>query len=86
MNISQYYIDNLNQIHILNKTVNICYETKYKLSEIALKIIQNKNLINIVNSDSKYNYSGSNNILKNMNIKLLGLEEALQIYENKYKN
>ena len=84
--IVKYYIDNLNQIHILNKTVNICYETKYKLSEIALKIIQNKNLINIVNSDSKYNYSGSNNILKNMNIKLLGLEEALQIYENKYKN
>jgi hypothetical protein len=48
--------------------------------------VNNKNLINIINFDSKYNYSGSNNILKNMNIKLLGLEEALQIYENKYKN
>lgn len=85
INIVKYYIDNLNQIHNLKKTINICYDTKYKLSEIAFKIINNKDLINVVNNDLHFNYSGSNELLKNMNINLLGLDKTLKIYENKYK-
>jgi GDP-L-fucose synthase len=82
--IVKYYFDNVDNPNKLLKTINICYEKKYKLSEIAKLIIKNENLIMIENSNvSNKNYSGNNSLLKSLNIELLGLEESLIMYKNK---
>ena len=77
----KYYIQNYPN---LEKTVNICYEKKYKLSEIAKLIINNSNNIKIINQKSINNYNGNNNLLKKYNIEFLGLEESLKIYDKRY--
>jgi len=77
----RYYIQNYPN---LEKTVNLCYEKKYKLSEIAKLIINNHYNIKIINQTSVNNYTGSNNLLKKYNIELLGLEESLKIYDKRY--
>jgi GDP-L-fucose synthase len=81
--IVKFYLDNVNNMSLLEKTINICYNKKYKLSDIAKIIINNDENINILNNTSLHNYSGNNAKLEALNLKLLGLEEALHVYENK---
>ena len=77
----KYYFQNYPN---LEKTVNLCYEKKYKLSEIAKLIINNHDNIKIINQTSVNNYTGNNNLLKKYNIEFLGLEESLKIYDKRY--
>ena len=84
--IVNYYLENVNNSDKLDKTINICYEEKYKLSEIAEMILQNKEQIKIVNPLSKNNYSGDGSKIKNLNIKLDGLKNGLQKYQYFYEN
>ena len=84
MKIIKYYLDNFDKIK-LKKTINICYEKKYKLSDIA-NIIENigehkKINIKILNLKSKNNYCGDNELLENIkDIELDGLEKSLEKY------
>jgi len=83
--IVKYYFDNVDNPNKLIKTINICYEKKYKLSEIARLIVKNENLIKIENTNiSNKNYSGDNTLLKSLNIELLGLENSLEVYKNNW--
>ena len=83
--IIQYYFDNAETPEKLIRTINICYEKKYKLSEIAKLIINDSSRIDIMNStQSNKNYSGDNTLLKSLNIELSGLERSLQIYQDNY--
>jgi len=79
----KYYFDNINNQEKLEKTINICYKEKYKLSDIASLIIGNNSEIIINKSNSNNNYSGDNSIINKLNINLLGLEESLKIYSSK---
>jgi GDP-L-fucose synthase len=77
--IIKFYFDNVNNSSKLLKTINICYEKKYKLSEIAGLIINNKEQIIIKNSNSSIkNYSGDYSLLKTLGIKISNLEESLK--------
>ena len=60
----------------LQKTINICYDKKYKLSEIAEFIIKNPEQINVLSKCNK-NYSGDGSLLKSLEINFLGLESSL---------
>jgi len=84
--IIKFYFDNIEFPEKLIKTINICYDKKYKLSEVANLIINEPTKINIIDSNSNKNYSGDNTSLKSLNIELLGLEMSLKIYEDKYNN
>jgi UDP-glucose 4-epimerase len=82
--IIKYYLDNFDKIK-LEKTINICYKQKYKLSHIA-HLIENigeykKINIKILNLECKYNYCGNNELLENIkDIELDGLEKSLEKY------
>ena len=78
--IVKFYFDNLNNKVILQKVINICYEKKYKLSEIASIILQDESKINII-KDNSMNYSGDGSLLKSLNIDFLCLEGSLKKYE-----
>jgi nucleoside-diphosphate-sugar epimerase len=84
--IVDYYLENYNKTDLI-KTINICYEKKYKLSDIV-KIIENigeykKINLKIINSDLKNNYCGCNTLLNNIKeIQLDGLEKSLDKYYN----
>ncbi len=90
--ILNYYLDNFDKNN-LEKTINICYDKKYKLSEIA-NLIENiseykKININILNSNSKNNYCGDSTLLykfKNNTFELNGLEKSLEKYYNQMLN
>jgi UDP-glucose 4-epimerase len=79
--IMNYYINNLNTQDKLEKTINICYKEKYKLSDIAKMICKVDN-INILNDNSNNNYCGNNTKINNLSIKLDGIEKSLILYEN----
>jgi GDP-L-fucose synthase len=80
--IIKYYFDNVCFPEKLIKTINICYEKKYKLSEIANLIINDSTKINILDSTTlNKNYSGDNKLLRSLNIELLGLENSLKTYK-----
>jgi UDP-glucose 4-epimerase len=81
--IVKFYLDNINNMSLLEKTINICYNKKYKLSDIAKIIVNNDENIDIINNVSLHNYSGNNAKLEALNLQLLGLEESLSVYENK---
>jgi GDP-L-fucose synthase len=82
--IIKYYFDNVDSQINLKKTINICYEKKYKLSDIANFILEDKTKVNIINKTiSNKNYSGDFSELKTLNIDLQGLESCLKIYETK---
>jgi GDP-L-fucose synthase len=84
--IVKYYFDNINSQENLEKTINICYEEKYKLSDIA-KIIMgphNDEKIDILSTLSDKNYSGDNAKLKKYNLEFLGLENSIKICEGCY--
>jgi nucleoside-diphosphate-sugar epimerase len=79
----KYYIESKEK---LEKTINLCYDKKYKLSEIAKLIIINKDDIIIENKDSKNNYCGNNDLLKKYNIDLFTMELSLIDFEYRIKN
>lgn len=76
----EYYIESEEK---LEKTINLCYDKKYKLSEIANLIIKNKDDIIIENNFSNNNYCGNNNLLKKYNINLFTLESSLIDFEKR---
>jgi GDP-L-fucose synthase len=78
--IVKFYFDNVNNQQKLQKTINICYEKKYKLSDIANIILQDNKKINIIN-DNSMNYSGDGLLLKSLDLELLGLENSLKKYQ-----
>jgi len=80
INIMKYYIENFNNQNVLEKTVNICYEKKYKLSDIAKLILKDESKIIILNNQISKNYCGDNKLLKKMNINLEGFEKSLEKY------
>lgn len=81
--IIRFYFQNFETHDILEKTVNIGYEQKHRLSDIAKMIIQNDSKINIINSTSN-NYSGRVDKLYSYGIVFDGLDKGLQLYEEKY--
>jgi GDP-L-fucose synthase len=83
--IVKYYIDNYNLQNKLEKTINVCYEKKYKLSDIAKIIFQNDidDNVQIINNELNKNYCGDGSKFKEFNLKLLGLTESLKIYEER---
>jgi GDP-L-fucose synthase len=82
--IIQFYFDNVAKHEKLEKTINICYEKKYKLSEIANMIIKNKSNINIADKSCHHNYSGDGTTLIRFGITFDGLEKSLIHYETMY--
>ena len=84
LSILEYYLNNIDNISKLEKTINICYNKKYKLSDIAKIILNSENNINILEKYSKNNYSGDSNKLDSLNIKLNGLEKSLIDMENNF--
>ena len=83
--IIEHYFDNIDNKNILEKTINICYKEKYKLSHIAELIIDKQN-INILNENCLNNYSGNGDKLYNLGLNLDGLIKSLQIYNSIFMN
>jgi GDP-L-fucose synthase len=81
--IVKYYFENVETPEKLQKTINICYENKYKLSDIAKLIVDDSSKINIM-KESSMNYSGDGSLLKSLKIDFLGLETSLEKYKDKY--
>lgn len=78
--IVKYYIDNYS--NNLPKTLNLSYTKKYKLSEIAEIILENKEKIEILDDSCLRNYCGNGKILDDLCIVLDGLEVSLKKYES----
>lgn len=82
--IVDFYFENVLQTEKLQKTINICYDDKYKLSEIAQFVFGGKSQqIKVVKTESNNNYCGKNINLKKLNINLLNLKESLLVYESR---
>ena len=81
--IVDYYVKNVDKTYILLDTINIGYNEKYRLSDIALLIINNHDLIEVKNIEMKHNYCGDCSRLTNLPIKLDGLEKSLELYIQK---
>lgn len=77
--IIDFYFTNVDNLCVLKKTINICYSKKYKLSDIAEIIINDKSKINIL-KNSVNNYSGNGELLNSLNLNLDGLEQSLIKY------
>jgi nucleoside-diphosphate-sugar epimerase len=83
--IIDYYFQNRDNQRHLDKTLNVCYPQKNRLSEIALMILGDKSRIIIEKSDSVSNYSGDGTKLAKLDLNLVGLENSLKIYESLLK-
>ena len=82
--IVDYYVKNMDKTYILLDTINIGYNEKYRLSDIARLIINNHDLIEVKNSEMKHNYCGDCTRLSHyLQIKLDGLEKSLKLYAQK---
>jgi nucleoside-diphosphate-sugar epimerase len=79
--IIEYYVNNIDTQEILPKTINISYDKKYKLSEIATLISPHIKL-NISNENSKNNYSGNPEKINNFRLNLMGLENSIEHYRD----
>jgi GDP-L-fucose synthase len=80
--IVKFYIDNCNTQEKLEKTINICYEEKFKLSDIAKLIISSETTnINVIDCKMDKNYSGDCEKLNKLGLSMIGLKESLKIYE-----
>lgn len=77
--ILNYYLSNINTS--LKKTINICYQDKYRLSEVA-KLIDPNIQLNIIKNESTNNYTGDGTLLSNLNLNLLGFKSSIEIYRN----
>jgi len=82
--IIKFYFDHIEKQSVLEKTINICYNKKYKLSDIAYLIIGDYDKMKIIKKDSDKNYCGDNQKLNQINIEFLGLEKSLAIYSSKF--
>lgn len=77
--IIEYYVNNIDNQEILPKTINISYDKKYKLSEIA-KLISPHIKLNITNENSKNNYSGNPEKINSFKLNFMGLENSIAHY------
>jgi hypothetical protein len=77
--IIEYYVNNIDNQEILPKTINISYDKKYKLSEIA-KLISPNIKLNISIENSKNNYSGNPEKLNDFKLNFIGLENSIEHY------
>jgi nucleoside-diphosphate-sugar epimerase len=77
--IIEYYVNNIDNQEILPKTINISYDKKYKLSEIA-KLISPHIKLNITNENSKNNYSGNPEKINSFKLNFIGLENSIAHY------
>jgi GDP-L-fucose synthase len=75
--IVRYYL--ITPICDLKKTINLSYQTKYKLSDIA-KLIVDEHYIDIIDSNTTHNYCGNGNKLAQLGIEMDGLESGIQKY------
>ena len=78
--IIEYYFESTNNQTDLSKTINICYQDKTKLSDIAYLILNNREQITIHKTASN-NYCGDNSKLELLDINLTGLKNSLKKYE-----
>ena len=60
----------------LKKTINLVYQTKYRLSDIAKLIVNNDNIV-IIDPITSNNYCGNGDELKHLGINLDGLEVGI---------
>jgi hypothetical protein len=80
--IIKFYIDNWSLDSHLPKTFNLSYTDKYKLSDIASIILDNKEQIVVHDTNCLHNYCGNNDLLNNMQLKLDGLHVSLNKFES----
>jgi nucleoside-diphosphate-sugar epimerase len=80
--IVKHYCDNHENPEKLVKTINISYDEKYTLYDIAKLILPEEQII-VLNNELKNNYCGNNNLLKSLKLPILGLEKSLVLYKNK---
>jgi nucleoside-diphosphate-sugar epimerase len=78
----EYYINHIDNINDLPKTLNLCYNEKYKLSDIAKKIGIDDLHIKIISENTKKNYSGNSDMLYSLPIVFNGFEKSLEKYVN----
>jgi nucleoside-diphosphate-sugar epimerase len=80
VSVVKHYIDNLGNKENLFKTLNLSYEEKYTLADIAKMIIGNdvEKQIIVHNDKREHNYCGDNSLLKSMDINLVGLINSLK--------
>jgi GDP-L-fucose synthase len=65
------------------RDINLCYDKKYKLSELASKILSKNNdkkEVKILKTNLDLNYTGSSERLRELNIDLHGLDNGLERY------
>lgn len=72
ISILEYYITNTNFKY---KDINLCYQEKYKLTDIA-KIIFNG--LSFAPKQISLDYTGDGNKLKDLGINLLGLNKGIE--------
>jgi len=79
----KYYIEQISSDNIsFPRTLNLSYTKKYKLSEIANIILDNKkNQIIIIDDSCLNNYCGDSSELNKLGIELDGLEISIKKYE-----
>jgi len=80
--IVKHYIDHFANQDKLDKTINICYEEKCKLSDIAKIIMETDDPTRVIvlNEELHRNYSGNGSKLKSLNLQLIGLTTGLTYY------
>ena len=78
----KYYFENVSNQSLLCKTVNIGYKEKYLLSEVAMKILNDKSLIYIENEENGNNYSGNTEKLYSYKIQFDELDKSIELYKN----
>ena len=84
--IIKYYLINVNNIPPSFKTINLSYKQKYKLSDIALFILQDitKLDIQVEINVAQGNYCGNSDKLDELMLDLDGLEVSLHKYETQF--
>jgi nucleoside-diphosphate-sugar epimerase len=82
VSVVNHYIDNVGNKEKLFKTLNLCYEEKYTLADIAKMIIGDdvEKQIIVHNDKREHNYCGDNSLLKSMDIKLVDFVESIIKY------
>ncbi len=74
--ILNYYI--MNHLRcVLPRTINVCYNDKYKLSTISKMVLGDDANVIINDSSCSKNYCGNNDELKKLNLNLNGLEKSI---------
>lgn len=80
--IVRFYFQNVESLEVLEKTINIGYDKKYRLSDIAKMIIGDDSQINIIKPTAN-NYSGCVDKLYSYGIVFDGLDKGLKKYKEK---